>query len=187
MMQAQTPRFDADLLMLARSVLSDGGFAVEVLEADVMMLLAENRHFVVGVVATSTINHLLNAESLVFEALETRISTSDLGSKKWDAYLVMLTQERASDDDATTRGLFAINHDTSHMRRMAHTDVELTRASVARALSAFLEPVEVNESDTRSDALMTLVQALIRRGIPESLAMKAITVFNQGGALDDVL
>lgn len=187
MMQSKLARFDPELLRLARSVLSESDFAVELVEAEVPMLLAENRYFVVGVVAPSTIHQLLSVESLAFEALEGRISSSEMGPKKWDAYLVMMTQEKASDDDETTRGLFAINHDTSHLRRMAHTDIELTRASVTRALSAFLEPVEVDEADTRSDALLALVQSLTQRGIPESLAAKAVAVFNQGGALDDVL
>lgn len=180
-------RFDAELLTLAGSVLSDGGFVVEMIEAGVTMLLAENHYFVVGLVAPNTIRNLLSIESTAFEALADRISASEIGPKKWDTYLVMMTQERASDDDETTRGLFAINHDTAHMRRMAHTDIELSRTSVSRALSAFLEPVEVDEVEARSDALIALAQALAERGVPEFLATKAVAVFNQGGALDDVL
>jgi hypothetical protein len=180
-------RSDEELLSLARAVLIDNGFAVEMIHDRVEMLLAENRYFVIGLIAPGTIRHLLAAESSAFEALERRLASSHAGPKKWDTYLVMLTQERPADDDDVTRGLFAINHDTSHMRRMAHTDVAPKRSSVLRALSAFIEPVSVDEADTKGDALLALTHALMARGIPAVLATRAVTVFAQGGALDDVL
>jgi len=56
---------DRELLSLATSVLEGELFRVESLDSNPTVLLAENQYFFVAVVATSTIEQLLIAESLV--------------------------------------------------------------------------------------------------------------------------
>lgn len=180
-------RSDEELLALAQIVLVDNGFVVESIDERLHMLLAENHYFVIAIIAPSTIRTLMQAESIAFQILEQRISRSEIGPKKWDAYLVLLTQERSNEDDETTRGLYAINHDMSHLRRMAHTDVEPTAAAVARALSTFLEPIHLEDEPDRVDALETLADSLSSRGVEDDLVQRAVRVFSQGGALDDIL
>lgn len=59
-------------------------------------------------------------------ALAQRIESAALGPKKWDTYLVLLTQEKSAEDDDVTRDLYAINFDRSRLRRIAHTGVDPT-------------------------------------------------------------
>ncbi len=96
---------DRELLALARSVLADEGYVVEQVDGDVALLLAENRYFLVGVSATPTIAQLLLAEPLVQKSISDRLASSDPGPKRWDAYMILMTQERSPENPKTTRDL----------------------------------------------------------------------------------
>lgn len=179
-------RSDTELLLIASAILSEQGFHVEAASEGIELVLAENDYFVLAVAAMNTIRELILAEPVAFEALAHRIESAALGPKKWDTYLVLLTQEQSAEDDDLTRDLYAINYDTSRSRRIARTGVYPTPESVRHALAPFVEPTTTS-SDAQADALDSLMRALITRGVDETLAGRAITAFEQGATLDDVL
>jgi len=180
-------RSDDELLRISKAVLTEHQYHVETLSDGIELLLAENRYFVVAVAAMNTIRDLILAEPLAFETLAQRIGSVALGPKKWDTYSVLLTQEKSAEDDDVTRSLYAINYDTSGSRRIAHTGVDASVGAVTLALAPFVEPDTATTDATDADALASLLQALISRGVDEQLAERAITAFKQGAALDDVL
>lgn len=184
---AQMPPSDEDLLSIAESVLNSQGYLVENLDDPMDLLLAENAYFVVAVVAFHTIQDLRIAQGPAEEALAERLATASIGPKKWDAYLVFLTQENAPEDDLTTRELYAINYDTTRLRRIAHTGVSVTPESVSHALAPFVAPLEGNATDIHEDPFGRLLAALEARGVDRDLADRAIAAFEQGASLDDVL
>ena len=74
-----------------------------------------------------------------------RLTASDAGPKRWDAYLILLTQERSPETSDTTRELFNINYDTTGLRRLAHTGVDATLTAVRQALIPFVAPIELDD------------------------------------------
>lgn len=182
-----TVRSDNELLRLAESVLLEHGFRVETMDDQVDLVLAEDKYFVVAIAATNTIRDLVLVEPMAFEALAQRTGSATLGPKKWDTYLVLLTQEKPLGDESVTKDLYAINYDTSRSRRIAHTGVDLTPEDIGRALAPFIEPVTSATSTVQIDPLLSLFDALVSRGVDADLAQRAVTAFDQGASLDDVL
>lgn len=178
---------DRELLALARSVLTDEGYAVEELAGDIWVLLAENPYFLVAVTATPTIAQLLAAEPLAESAISERLATTDPGPKRWDAYLILLTQERSPQSRQTTRDLFEINYDTNNLRRIAHAGVEPTLAAVRDALTPFVAPIELDDPSITRDPFDSMVAALAARGVDRDVANRAVAAFKQGVSLGDVL
>lgn len=179
-------RSDDELLRVTRTVLADQGFHVETVSGSIDLVIAENRYFVVAVAAMNTIGDLIQAEPVAFQALAGLLESAALGPKKWDTYLVLLTQERSAEGDDVTRDLYAINYDTSRLRRIAHTGVDPTPDAVGHALAPFVEP-SPSATAAQADAFDSLLRTLISRGVDEDLAQRAITAFEQGATLDDVL
>lgn len=180
---------DSELLHIAKGVLETHGFAVESspTTSGVDLVLAENPYFVVGVAAIKTIHELLTYEGLAETSLANRLDNSAIGPKKWDGYLVLITQERSSDEDDTTRDLYAINYDTARVRRIAHTGVDPTPEAVAHALAPFIAPSDATSSEIQDDPFVALVDALASRGVSRDFANRAAAAFEQGASLDDVL
>lgn len=185
--QMQTTSSDPELLAIAQTVLTGQGYRVERWGEPVDLVLAENAYFVVAVAATHTIQDLIYVQGVAESALTEHLASSAIGPKKWDAYLVLLTQERSPEDDATTRELYAINYDTARLRRIAHTGVDVTPESVSHALAPFVAPSEVATTDVHADPFAAFMDALEARGVDRDLANRAITAFEQGASLDDVL
>ncbi|PRZ34818.1 hypothetical protein CLV47_12350 [Antricoccus suffuscus] len=189
-MKSDSPstRSDDELLRIVEAVLSEQGFHVETVSEGIDLVLAENSYFVVAAAAMNTIRDLILAEPVAFEALAQRVKSAALGPKRWDTYLVLLTQEKSAEDDGVTRDLFAINYDTSQLRRIAHTGVDPTSEAVSHALAPFVEPATSSTTAAvQPDALHSLLDALISRGVDRELTQRAITAFGQGATLDDVL
>lgn len=178
---------DRELIALAQSVLSSEQYVIEDVEDGIRLLLAENRYFVVGLVATPTLDELLLAEALGETALMNRMKTANPGPKRWDAYLVLLTQEKSPDDSHTARQLFSINYDTSAVRRIAHTGVAPTVAAVREALTPFVAPVHLDAREVGTDAFGLMVESLAARGVARGLADRAVNAFRQGADLNDLL
>lgn len=180
-----TPIPDRDLLGLARTVLVSEGFEVEMFEGEVPLLLAENKYFVVGVAATATIRDLIQAEGLAAQGLTERMSKADAGPKLWDAYLVLLTQERSPDAGSVTRELYQINYDTSRLRRLAHTGVPGTVAGVRTALTPFVRPITLDSPIVQIDPFDSMIASLTLQGVDRELAARAVDAFRQGGNVGD--
>lgn len=187
MSSSNSLRSDDELLRLAKTVLSEQAFEVQVVADEIELILAENHYFVVAVAATNTIGDLILAEPMALQAIARLIETASLGPKTWDTYLVLLTQERSADDDAVTRDLYSINYDTSRLRRIAHTGVDPTIEAVTHALAPFVEPSMTIPAEDPDDGFSALLQSLVERGVDQELARRAITAFGQGASLDDVL
>lgn len=178
---------DRELLHIARDVLQGQGYAVELATNGIDLILAENPYFIVAVAATNTIQDLLLSEGSAESMIAERLSSGAAGPKVWDAYLVLLTQERSSEDDATTRDLYAINYDTARLRRIAHTGVDATSVAVAHALAPFVAPTEETDLDLHDDPFLAFVDALASRGVARDIANRAVTAFEQGASLNDIL
>jgi hypothetical protein len=178
---------DDELLSIAAEVLADEGFVIERSTDALAMVLAENAYFVVGVVATATIQQLVENEANASERIAQRLASADSGSKVWDGYLVLLTQEVVSENSISTRELFDINYDTTRIRRIAHAGVEPTTASIGKALVSFLRPLELDDSTVTDDPLELLVNALTMHGVDRELGARAAAAFSEGVPLDNVL
>jgi hypothetical protein len=184
---APSANSDRELLALARSVLADEGYAIEEVAGDIWLLLAENPYFLVAVTATPTIAQLLAAEPLAEAAILDRLATTDAGPKRWDAYLILLTQERSPETRQTTRDLFEINYDTSNLRRIAHAGVDPTLVAVRDALTPFVAPIELDDPSIVRDPFDAIVAALAAHGVDRDVANRAVAGFKQGVPLGDVL
>lgn len=181
-------RADTELLEPATRLLLDEGFAVDEVSHDAGdFLLFENRFFIVALAATATLSDLLRAEPIVDAYLRRRLAEADVGPKIWDAYLVLITQERALDEGAGLHPLFAINYDTKGLRRIARTGVEPTTAGVRGALAPFVEPLMLAGAGLPFDSLEAFESALVSEGVVPELARRAIGIFTQGGRLEDAV
>ncbi len=179
---------DDELLALARTVFVEQEYAVEdVSTGDLNFLLAENAYFLVGVVTTPTLAQLLLAEGLVEGALSDRLSAGDAGPKVWDAYLVLLTQERSPETALVTKGLFEINYDTARLRRIAHAGVDLNKDAVMAVLAPFVAPAELENPLITENPFQLMIRVLASHGIEKQLAQRAVDAFEQGVPLGNVL
>lgn len=181
-------RADSELLELAARLLAEEGYAVdEVGLPGSDFLLFENRFFIVALAATATLSDLLLAEPVVDSYLRSRLEQVDVGPKVWDAYLVLLTQERALDDGQGLNPLFSINYDTRGLRRIAHAGVSPTTSGIRDSLAPFTEPLELAGATLSGDPLRAFEQALVSEGIQPELARRSVEIFDQGGRLDDAV
>ena len=188
MSQTVNFRTDQDLLALARSVLSKAGYIhKEVPLESESVLLAENAYSIIALVAIPTMADLIAAEPLVESLLHSCLAEADVGPKIWDAYLVLLTQERPVEQGEEPLPLFDINYDTQRFRRIARAGVEATHNGVRNALISFVEPVRLDEAGLTVDPLEVLALALVACGVDESVATRAVEIYQQGGQLDDAL
>lgn len=183
---ASKPRMDQELLKVGSSILKANGFSLEYVSDGMDAVFAEDRNFVVIMVATSTIRDLIEAEHIALRMLGDRMHSVDLGPKVWDTYLVLLTQDRSSDDPNLMRQLFSINYDTSKVRRMAHVGVELAPESLRIVLAPFIEPTISESIIVDINPLLSLSDALISRGIAAEVAQRVVGAFEQGASLDDI-
>ena len=100
-------RTDEDLFALARNVLAEAGFAQEEVKLqNATVLLAENAYSIIALAATPTMDDLVAAEPHMEGLLHKRIEGADVGPKLWDAYVVLLTQERPSEQGSGLGSLF---------------------------------------------------------------------------------
>ena len=107
MTEVQGFRTDEDLFALARNVLSEAGFAQEEVELqDTAVLLAENEYCIVALAATPTMDDLVAAEPHLEAYLNKGVGGADIGPKIWDVYVVLLTQEKPSEQGSGFLPLF---------------------------------------------------------------------------------
>lgn len=181
-------RTDVDVFAMARRILPEAGYVTETVTLqEESVLLAENAYSLIALAATATIEDLFVAEPLVEALLQTRIEGVDVGPKLWDAYVVLLTREVAGEDGRGLRPLFSINYDTRGFRRIARVGVEATVRGVRNALAPFVEPIQLEHMTVLADPLRIMSTVLVNHGVEESLAIRSIEIFKQGGNLDDVI
>ncbi len=189
-----------ELLELARLVLERAGYTTEPLDLNVpqdeigstdsaytaRMFLAQNRFFVLLVGAVATLDQLQQLEPAAATELTRRTSSSQLGAKQWDVYLVLLGSQELPDDGRTASELAAINYNTRFLRRIAQAGVRLDIESVSRALSPFLPLPETRDPEVLEDALALLERELPAHGVTPTLAGRAIASFRETGSLSSV-
>jgi hypothetical protein len=184
----ESPSLEADgeLMSLAESVLDTEGYELEIrAQAPLPVLFAENSFFLLAVVTLATISELLVAEPIASSVLSDRLSEVDVGPKRWDVYLVLLTQERLTEGSDATRTLFEINHDTSRVRRIAHSGVSPTLAGVRLALNPFLAPIALEDPAATDEPLEMLTEALVEHGVDRSIASRVVQAFRHGVPISD--
>lgn len=177
---------ESPLLRDAEAILGDAGFETRheaIPEAASPWLLAENEFFVIAVVAAATLAEARRIEAFAAAELLRRVSSLDVGGKRWDAYLVILCEELVSDPDAT-RQLVALQYDMRGVRRLVATGVT-DRGPVVEALRPFL-PLPPPMPGGLSDAFSALVDQLVLNGVEREKADRYVSVFAETGGLDEV-
>lgn len=176
------------LLVEAARVLSENGFAVinEPLDgADTAWVLAENDLFIVAVAAAQDVDDLRRVESFAAPELIDRLSASrDVGGKRWDAYLVLVSP-RDIDEPSDTRGLVDMEYNTHGVRRLVSVAVEPTKEDLRRVLRPFI-PLPPPTPGGLDDAFDDLREQLVVNGVEEPEAERIVRVFQDRGHLDDV-
>lgn len=188
----------SELLELARLVLERAGYATEPLDLatddsasgvanePTRMLLAQNRFFVMLIGAAPTATELQELEPAAVTELTRRTSSSQLGAKQWDVYLVLLASQELPDDGRTASELATINYNTRFVRRIAQTGVRPDLEDVSRALSTFLPLPTARDPEVLEDALALLERELPAHGVTPTLAGRAVAAYRQTGSLTSV-
>ena len=174
------------LLRDAEAILTRAGFLTRheyIAEITTPWLLAENEFFVVAVVAATTLSDAERVEAFAAAELLNRVSTVDVGGKRWDAYLVILCEELVSDPEATHR-LVTLQYDLRGVRRLVATGVT-DSGRVADALRPFLA-LPPPMPGGLADAFAALVDQLTLNGIEQAKAKLYVTAYAESGGLDDI-
>lgn len=176
------------LLRTAEAVLLEEHYQVRHVDVDGevgQFLLAENEFFILGLVATSSLHDLLVVHPLASKRLLELIDASQLGAKRWDVYLVLLTEERVPLDSPAYRSLKEINYDTMGLRRIARAGVGSGADDIQTALRSFLPLPRSRQSEVLVDALRQLELELPSQGVREEDASRAIAHFRSVRTLAD--
>ncbi len=181
-----TGPFKDALLALAADILRSGGYAIEPFEVDFQTkgLRAENLLFVVNVVSAPTMTDLVRMNGAVSGKLAREFSEG-MGPKRWDGYLVLLTQESVLDIGEATVQLYNLSYDTSVVRRIARAGVEASLSAIREILRPFL-PLEPHGLDSFGDPLELLRAELVLQGIPDAVALRTVSAFREDKSLRNV-
>jgi hypothetical protein len=174
------------LLQDADALLKEAGFATsrsELTGAELPSLLAEDRFFVLAVVAAPTLGDARRGEPFAVSGLLDRLTAAEAGAKRWDAYVVLLAAEPIETAEQT-REVVDLQYNTRGVRRIVATGVG-DRESIRAALRPFL-PLPPTSPGGLGNALDELVDQLILNGVPEDAAPRYVAAFAQHGTLDDV-
>jgi len=178
------PDTDPQLLAAARRAFAARQFRLSesTLPAagDSPWLLAENDHFVVAVVAARSLEDLRVLEGQVAVALGDLLAATDLGPKRWDAYVVLLARS-----DAEQRGrpdVLDLEYNTRSLRRIVSLGVSET--SVDEALAPFFALPQPPPGGLPS-AYEELVEQLIVHGIERERAEAAVAMYRRSGSVSD--
>lgn len=167
---------DESLLELADFVLESAGYAVMRLStSDMTASIAENDNNIVIVAALVSPEDLVEAEPVVARQLTEKLVARDVGAKKWDAYVVLLSAQRASDDQ--TESLANLANNLRRVRRVIRVGVEPTRAAVSRALRLLLPLPEPPTERAIADPLELMRERLLIDGVDPNVVQTALEVF----------
>jgi hypothetical protein len=174
------------LLQDAEALLKEAGFSTsrsELAGGELPSLVAEDKFFVVAVVAAATLDDARRGEPSAVSGLLQRLAVAEAGAKRWDAYVVLLTAEPIETPEQT-RDVVDLQYNTRGVRRIVATGVS-DRDSVAVALRPFL-PLPETSAGGLGNALDELVDQLILNGVPADAAPRYVAAFAKQGTLDDV-
>jgi len=177
---------ESPLLRDAETILSAAGFVTRqdyITEATTPWLLAENEFFVIAVAVASALTDAERIESFAAAELLRRVSTRDVGGKRWDAYLVILCEELVTDPEATRR-VVELQYEMRGIRRLVATGVT-DSGPVRDALRPFL-PLPPPMPGGVADAFSALVDQLTLNGIEQTKAELYVTAYAESGGLDEI-
>lgn len=167
---------DTGLLELAELVLRDAGYHVTSDRAEgAPVLLAENRDNVAVVTAQVAIDGLIESDPGLSRLLNARLDQVAPGSKRWDAFAVLLCAQGAGQEQ--TEALSEISYNLRQVRRLVRVEVEPTKAAVSRALRPLLPLPESPHSGALKDPMKELQALLLADGIDPDVLTSVITDF----------
>lgn len=196
--------FEDELLDFAATILRGAGYSIGTVDLSqdskedelppgpvvaphhLRLLLAQNRFFVTAVGAAATLDEMAALEARASTELSRLITSSHLGAKQWDVYLVLLTRQDLPDEGEASTGLVGINYNTTFFRRIVRVGVRPELEDVTRALRPFLPLVASERPEVLEDALTLLEQELPANGVDEQVAGRAIAAFRETGSLSSV-
>lgn len=177
----------AQLLTHAQSVLSDHGYSTDMVPlGDWTLLLGENHYFIVGVAASPSIADFETLEALAGDYLSNLVGDADVGAKRWDVYLVLLSRELPEDDGEDEAVLFELAHSTRLFRRIVRVGVVPNRTEVESALGAFLPLRLVGSFEKAEDPLTLLENELSLHGVDSATAKRVVAEFRQYESISNV-
>lgn len=175
-MTAVDSRSDDELLELAQVVLESAGYATERSYVEGRdLLLGENADNVLALASLVTVPQLLQWEPLVSRALSERLAEADAGSKRWDAYIVLICAQQSSEE--LTDDLTEVTHNLRNLRRIVKVGVEPTNAGIARALRPLLPLPPPSSQSTLIDPLERMRDLLERDGLDPQRVDEALEGF----------
>jgi hypothetical protein len=179
--------FNSNILLRdADTLLREAGFSTsrsDVAGGELPSLLAEDRFFVIAVVAAATLDEAWRGEPFAVNGLLDRLVTANAGAKRWDAYVVLLAADPIETSEQSRR-VVDLQYNTRGVRRIVATGVA-DRDSLAVALRPFL-PLPQTSAGGLGNALDELVDQLILNGVPADTAPRYVAAFAQQGTLDDI-
>jgi hypothetical protein len=167
---------DDELLAIADTVLTSDGYATSSASVGGFpTLLAEDEDNVLIVAALITVRDVLRIEPDISKALTNRLGSVELGPKKWDGYVVLLTAQPGQSD--TTDDLFHLTYNLLQIRRIVRVGVSPTIAGVERALRALLRLPKAADSLGVDDPLSAMQSRLVADGLDPVAVDEAVTAF----------
>jgi hypothetical protein len=168
---------DTELFELAEVVLRQYGFDVDRLTTDgIPYLLAEDQDSVLVLTSVVGINDVMAVEPELTRVLAARVATASIESKRWDCYVIVITNARP--DERMGAAISSVAYNLSDVRRLIRVGVDTTRADVERSLRAIL-PLSgsVGEEEMLYDPLAALGERLIADGLSAPDVEEAIAAF----------
>jgi hypothetical protein len=169
---------EPQLLSVVRRVLAQHGFRLEEFQLDELVgaswLLAESESFVLGVVTGKTFDDLLVLEGYVSAALGQRLRDGDIGAKRWDSYVVLLTS--AGKDQRGRPEVVRLQYNTRSLRRLVALGVAAHEDAVSGALATFL-PLPEPPPGGLPSSFDELVTQLVINGISEDEAASLVATY----------
>jgi hypothetical protein len=179
------PTSDPGLLAVARRVLTYHGFrsSERPLEGagEATWLLAESDYFLLGVAAGETFEDLLVFEGYLAAVLGALFSENDLGPKRWDSYVVLISS--AGTDRRGGPDVVRLQYNTRSLRRLVCLGTPAREDAVAEALATFL-PLPAPPPGGLPSAFDELIAQLVINGIPEEQAATAVTNYRSRGSIE---
>jgi len=181
----RSPDSDPHLLAEARRILAEYGFRIRESRlpdpADAPWLLAENEYFLIALAAGQAFDDLKVFEGYLASALGELLEVSEIGAKRWDAYVVLLASA-----DSSERGnpaVIDLEHNTRALRRLVSLGV--SKATVEKALAPFL-PLPGPPPGGLPSAYDQLIEELVVHGIESSVAARTVNVYRRSGDWDEL-
>jgi hypothetical protein len=176
---------DSQLLSVARRVLDKNHFRVRETQVDGLeratWLLAESEYFVLGVAAGKTFEDLVVLEGYIAAALGELLQDGELGAKRWDSYVVLLSSSGA--DQRGRPDVIRLQHNTRSLRRLVCLGTAAHDDAVTNALATFL-PLPDAPAGGLPSAFDELVEQLVINGVRQEHATAAVTSYRSTRGID---